>query len=277
MGATYSTVTCAEMADSVSENWTIDGLEISVDLKVAWALRYDLIADIVGNRKPYPYFQHCYCSGASLKSDGAASANDGAQGLTYASAIVTAKYSTKIEEILVSETFEPSVEYTQLDHKDFIWGVINEDGGVTLSDPVKEREAPGRALFSMVLSRTIYKVLPPLDPSWLTLPGCVNRDTYTSYLLGLEFEPETLLWMPTTLSRTIKLDGSRAYDLPIKLAYKPEGWNKFWRPKTGQYESFFYTEAYFNSLPPADCLYKNYPPADMSMFLFDDDPGDGED
>jgi hypothetical protein len=252
MSVTYSTVACCEMKDSVTETFDKDGLKATVQLMVPWANRYALRADLIGFKRLWPYGYGARVISVGLAPFGAKGISDG-QGLTYESAIATVNYSSKENEDLVSESLEPSVEFVTQDHKHYRW--TNASG-----DPLVAAEAPGRQIFSFVLTRTLHKLEPPLPPGLLTCLGQCNETVYTSALLGLAFAEETLLFQPTSISRTITSDGSDALDVNLKFAFKPDGWNKYYRAATGAYEEIFNVET--------SAVEKSYPPGDFSWALY---------
>ena len=59
--------------------------------------------------------------------------------------------------------------------------------------------------------------------------GSVNATTVVSPTIGLSFAPETLLYTPPTLSRSISTDVIEAWRAVLTFQYKASGWNKFWR------------------------------------------------
>src|SRR5262249_6087814 len=150
--------------------------------------------------------------------------------IQYDQALLTVHYSvaqvgsldsatdpTTGEEILYTENFEPTVEYQELDHLGFAWG---SELGPTLT----EHEAPSRARRGMNLVRSVFNA--PVAPgAVLTLIGKTNKDAYTSEVLGITFDPETLLWVPPTSSRTVVKSGpftssSKGYNFVFKMAFK---------------------------------------------------------
>jgi hypothetical protein len=173
-------------------------------------------------------------------------------------ALVTINYSTKEPEELIAESLEPTAEFITLDYRRFRWGAAN-------GDPVLEGEAPGKLLHGLNLVRTYYKIANP-PAAILTLPGSVNNGAYNSSLLGLTFPVETLLFQPPQLSRKIDTEGAKKWDMTLKFTFKPEGWNKFWRAKTQQFERFWIvsTDGYGVDV---GVQYNMYPLKDFSSLL----------
>lgn len=252
----WSSVNCSETMGSIKEDFDFEGgIDCSVELHTAWGTRYDLIYDIVGNQKewPYPVTGHVkpLARKASITPMPTEYTTVDGQNIVYIVAVVTIKYSTKITE-LFSESIEPTAEFRTLDWKRFRWGS-------KAGDPLKDGEAPGQQVKGLNFVRTIMKVEPPLPPELLELYGCCNESAYTSEMLGLTFDEETLLFQAPGLSRSINVTGDLRYNMVLKWSVRPKGWNKYYRQKSEEYEEIFDAES--------DDPFKSYPPKDFSAFL----------
>lgn len=250
----YSTVDCAEVHGSRSENYSMDsGLEASVQLRCAWADRYDLIQDILLGHAVWPNAGIAACKAISAGSvpEGGIYITDG-QSCEYETALVTVNYSTKIHDLL-SESIEPTVQFQTLDYKRFRWTAAN-------GDPLLEGEAPGKQKRGLNLCRTLYEINPPLPTALLNQTGNINTTAYVSSILGLTFPARTLLYHPPQLNRTFKSDGNKAFTIQLKFTFEKNEWNKFWRAKTETYEEIFDVTA--------GAAYENYPEGDFSDFLY---------
>jgi hypothetical protein len=263
--ANYSnTVVCCEEHGTKSEKISEDVTNCQVTLRCAWASRFALVADIVGNSRAWPYLgawtRPPLARSFSIVGDEALASTVG-QSLEYIDALVTVDYDNTTEagedtenpETIVNESIEPNQEFQTLDYRKFKW---TDAAG----DPLMEAEAPGRPLFSLFLVRNIVKWNPPLPISILDKIGCVNEAAYVSARLGLTFAIGTLLYVPSPLSHAITTEGSQAWNVTLKFAYKKEGWNKFWRAKTSTYEPIWHSEA--------AAEYLHYPEEDLSPLLF---------
>lgn len=255
--ATFSpVVSCCEEAGTASEQVGPSITNCSVVLRVPWANRFLLIADLLTNRRAWPYLSG-WTNPPRANAAGISAWNNtgvtSGQSITYEDALVTVQYTNNPATDVVTEQLEPTVEFQTLDYKNFRWG--SKAGRVLL-----EAEAPGRQLRGFNLVRTIHDVALPLNADLLDLGGTCNEDPYTSTLLGLTFDAETLLFNTPSINRVLKSDGSSKASLVLRFTHKREGWNKFWRPGTGQYEEIFSIES--------DSIYKNYPPADYSNYLY---------
>lgn len=214
------------------------GKNASVTLRCNWSLRHDLVADVLANKRQWPhgvaYSPPQARSAAIRPADGSAYIAYG-QTCVYEDALVTINYSTEVKD-LVSESIEPIAEFVKQDHKRFRWG--SKTG-----DPLLENEAPGKLTRSLSIVRTMYEVPPPLPAVLLTGVGKTNDAQYQSQLLGLTFAPETLLFTPAGITRTITSNGSDGFTVVLKFMYNPNTWNKFWRAKSRAYEQIFDVES----------------------------------
>lgn len=252
MTIAYSSVACAEEYGTLKEDINNDGTTCSVTLRCAWTARASLINDIVGARRAWPHssfpvqpiaMQAGVVPAGNYVQDG--------QACAYAEALVTIVYSTLIKD-LITETLEPTAEFLTLDWKNFRWGSGN-------GDPLLEKEAPGRLYKSLNLVRVMADRTPPFATGLLTQIGNVNGAAYTSSMLGLTFAAETLLFQPPNIQRTVNTAGVQKATITTKFSFKPQGWNKYWRAATQQWERIFV----YNGAE-----YKNYPLGDFSAFLF---------
>lgn len=274
MSVTFSpNVTCYEVDGTRDENLDIESGDFtaSVDLMCAWADRYALVTDLLGFARSWPFASGSFpprARRAGIKSFTGQGYADG-QGINYELATVSVQYSNAIQSAsgggsssgsssagpydLFSEEMDNTVEFLQLPYEQFRWGAAN-------GPAISEKEAPGQQFFSFKLKRTIFQVPGPL-PTWLQeLIGCVNENEYVSQVLGLTFDPETLLFMPTTTQRTISSDlTAGAFTVGLGFAYKPQGWNKYYRSQTQAYEPMF------NAKTGAEV--KSFTPSDMTEFL----------
>lgn len=236
------------------EQWTLDDRSASVQLRCYWSQRHLVAAEMLGLQVPWPHggwAQPPLCQSISITPSGNAGAVIG-QSIVYEHALLDVAYGFESED-LISESLEPTTEFITQDYRLFRWGA--GDG-----DILTDQEAPGKLKRGLSLVRTIYNVSPPLPTSLLTLAGHVNDAAYTSQLLGLGFDKETLLFGVPNLSRTIRTDGSKGFTITMPFEVDPEGWNKFWRAKTGEYTEIFRVG---ENQP-----YKSYPLGSFAAFLF---------
>ena len=275
-----SSVDCCVMDLTPSETRAREGGNTaSLTAKVAWSERYDFMADVIENRRAWPYdltssmlAKSCTC--VPLAEAGIESG----QVINYNFALITVNYdqsavnagegssessgapayeSPDPEEHeppitdLMSESFEPSVEFLTLDPKFFAWGAAN-------GSKLEPEEAPGMQQFGAVLVRTLYDV-DVVPTKAVTNMGKVNDGNYSSQLLGVSFAPETLLYLPPSMNRTIRSDGANAWTLTLRFSYKHTEWNKFWRVSAQAWQSLYVK---------GGGIYRNYPTGNFSSLLF---------
>jgi hypothetical protein len=263
--ADYSLIDCCEEHGTRKERINDNGANCSVTLRVDWDNRFALVADVVGLRRAWPALTAWTRPPRARDAD---VVPDGAKGFTleqeliYQSALVTINYDSEVEdpsededqpELIITETLEPNQEFLTLDYRKFRW-----DNAV--GDPLVEGEAPGRPLYSMNLVRDFQRWEPPLPAELLTGIGHVHDEEYVCARLGMTFAADTLLFIPPVLKHDVTTAGSEAFQGSIKFAYKPEGWNKFWRASKDQYAEIWSTDL--------AAVYENYPSADLSALLF---------
>lgn len=250
MPLVYSTVACSEIYDS--RKWSgdvVSGWTASVQLQVNKANLYDLILDLLVNQRECPFIPD---NPPTVKSASVSTitTNNNApidQGFDYEEYFVDVSYSNTIRTI-VSEEIEPVAEFIRLDPRRFRW---------TSGAPLTEGEAPGYLYQTMNL---IFKYVnqPAIPPAFLSGIGKVHNAVWLSPTTGLSYAAETLMFCPAPISNTYTTGGSSGFNYTIKFAYRPNGWNKYWRPQTQAWESIYLDDG---------TLYKSYPPADLSSLL----------
>lgn len=257
----FSVVPCEEIKDAYGEQLSLTNWRPSTKLVCKWNQRHALVADILGNRREWPHatgFNKPVAVSATISGSGESKTYDGSiQLLQYEEAMVQVNYDTLAIQRgnssddggddqsgiydAVSESFEPDVEFMNLDHKLFKWA----DGSSLLRN-----ESPGKRVLRAKLVRTYYG-LQYLPLSMITKIGYSNNADYFSRLLGITFPAETLLVGAPSSSRSIRSDGFYGWNLTLTFSIKEEGWNKFWRQDTGQYENLHNLDG---------SIYYNYPP-----------------
>lgn len=254
----YADDVVCEMQATRSENVSDDGITCSVQLMVPDAIRWDVVSDIVGGKVFWPHLLDMekppFAISAAIAPFDAKTTQD-EQACEYESAILTINYESKGKdpEDLVAESLEPTCEFIQLPHKRFLWGSAS-------GDALTEEEAPAKQFRGLNLSRTIYKIPADSLPDLLAPVGRVNSAAYTSSLLNMTFAAETLLYIPPTLDRTITTDGDPGYTVNMKFAFKPDGWNQFWRAKTGDWSRIWSIQN--------GATYNNYPLGSFAALLY---------
>lgn len=227
----YSVIPCAEKHESREEDFSIlEAPEARVTLQCAYEDRYALVTDLLLNRRPWPYYIAPFmplatsCSISNIPTNYSLFDASG-QTMNYLMSEVTVTYTSKFQD-LYSEELEHTSEFEKLDPKNFKW-----QSGNLLS----EETEVGFLRRGVTLSKTWYDVLDPLPTFLLNYMNCVNADTCVSST-GFVFTPETLLFTPPHLSRTVRFDSTNAWQVNVKMVYKKPlpsddpspGWNTFW-------------------------------------------------
>lgn len=261
----FSLIACCEEHDTRSEKLTSDATTCSVVLRCAWADRFLLAQDIGGLRRPWPalsaWAKPPRGKVVSIVPDGGQYTEDG-QECVYNEALVTVEYDSNVEEteededspeLVITESIDPYTEFITLDYRKFRWGNVN-------GDPLTEAEAPGRPFHGLALVRQMSKWEPPLPIDLLSKINCINQDAYVSARLGLTFAAKTLLYIPQPMNHAVTTEGSEAWNVTLKFAYKPDGWDQFWRASQNAFAQIFSIDA--------NALYEHFPPEDLSPLLF---------
>ena len=263
----YSPVECDEIHGTYSEDISLSSHTASVQLRVPWGNRYLLVNDLLLNRRRWPTNFGLIANSCAITPFPSQGSTGGGQVINYNDfAIVSVNYgaagsdNTPDDPVdLVSEELEPTAEFQTLDYRKFVWLTA---GGDRIR-PLKEDEAPGRLLRGLNLVRTLYN-RSAVPASVLTLPGTCNDRKYTSRLLGIEFDKETLLFTPPRQSRTVTTDGVGKWTLQTRFQINPNGWNRTWFPDEGRYAQIgILDEANGNHTP-----YDNHPTADFRDWVF---------
>lgn len=256
------TIAHAEMAGSPTELWDYKGFKATRKLLVDWLDRFTAVEGFLtfpGELYPYNTSINARARSGAMQPFPAKTAEDVTGRTKYDKAIITIGYQTpdsnephQVDDVnIVSESLEPTAEFMTLDVSDFRWDAV--DG-----EPLKEGEAPGRLMvgFDYVLTR--YNV-PNIPTAALTLVGHVNQAARTSYMLGLTYPAETLLYNPPTIQKVTSLSGDIVYTITYRFTYAPQTWNKFWR--VGKYGGAGYSQIFHEE----QGLYRNYPLGDFGL------------
>jgi hypothetical protein len=256
MSQFFSAVDCQEYHMSSSEGGDLNsGLRASVTLQVPWGDRWALMDDILSNSRSWPKAPPAVTvlprafSASCVPLPGGEYTEDG-QGCNYSGdALVTVNYGTQITQT-GAESIEPSMDYDTMDHRLLHW-----TSGT--GDTLLESEAPPIVMRSLNITRTRYK-LSAIPNEVLTCVGKVNSTTYTSAILGLSFNAETLLFQPGGIQRSFTDFGNSGFTLTMKFAFKPETWNKFRRATNGLYYPIYFKNG---------TQYKPFAPASFAALL----------
>ena len=95
--------------------------------------------------------------------------------------------------------------------------------------------------------------LTSLPTSILNLQGSVNEGQIDALLLGLSFGPQSLLFNPPSIRRTIDAAGVQKLTVTYRFSHRFSTWNKFWNIDSGEYEVIFIAgHGQYNNYPPSN-------------------------
>jgi hypothetical protein len=230
-------------------------LTAQVVLRCAYADRHNVVKEICGGRLPYPNGASgkvplaCQAAIVATQAKGVFS---GDQTINSLEALITVTFSNQITDAF-SESLEPTAQFSTLDHRWFRWGSGS-------GDPLREEEAPGLLVRGLNLVRHVYDVQGTFSTDLATLVGSTNQAAYTSAPLGgMVFDVDTLLYCAPVINRKVDSLNVTKYDIEKKFTYQPQGWNTFFRTKTGTYQQIY--------LAGGSTPYTPYPLADFSNIL----------
>lgn len=241
---------CHEIHGTAQETFTETDIQASVQLRCPYTMRRLVCQDLLVNRRRWPKFDlgvnSPRCNFAQTSPESGCDTDTTGGIYIYDSAIINVRYSllTPQPEQLFVETLEPNIEFITQDHFRFRWGAV--DG-----DVLTENESPGKQFPSLSLTRQYFH-LDSVPQSIFFDMGGVNAEPYFSVQLNHLFEAETLLLVPPKTSESYQSDGSEGVTMEVRWAYKPQGWNVFWRAKTQEWDRIYDFE---NDEEP----YYNYP------------------
>jgi hypothetical protein len=248
---------CEEFG-TTSENADVDNGEMyQATIRCNWANRTNVVNDILGNRLAYPRFLTAgpRARTASIVGKGTPVVANDEKVVIYEQALITITYKIGPEDSeanVISESLEPAAEFMTQDYTKFRWGSA---GGTALAP----EEAPGKLVVGFDYVQTRYGLA--TLPAAILTPGIVNQAIATATLLGLSFPIETLLYMSSTPQRTFTTGGTEGWNMTSRFSYRPNGWNKFWRPETQTWVKQYLATEF------GGAEYKNYPLGDFSTVL----------
>lgn len=136
----------------------------------------------------------------------------------------------------IEEEFLPAGEFLTLPPQSFRW---KSD-----SVPLLANEAPGRFIIKGTWTVTRHW-LPIVPPEYLSLVGKSNSAAIASVRYGWTYPAGTLTCLPAVIRSYYDFAGNLMHSVTARMAYKgdldsgnnPVGWNKFYRAKTGAYDT----------------------------------------
>lgn len=248
---------CAELDGSPTEAATLDSYRAVVQLRCAWEDRYSLASEVsalsIYQRNPESLARATSVAIEPLTR--VLSADESSLWGVYEESKITIEYtwSKKSPQAdgngeLWSEELQPTAEHLTVDPTNLRWK--------TAVAALSKEQAPGMLVRGLDYVLTHFDVA-SIPAAALTLVGCVNNATVTGLFLGLAFPAETLLFNPPTAIRRVVMGPtpSLKWTVTYRLTYKACGWNRYWDPKMGAFDSI----QRYNGSTWVD--YKQYTPA----------------
>jgi hypothetical protein len=109
------------------------------------------------------------------------------------------------------------------------------DNGASPRPALSDREAPG-VLITQALWSVTRRWLPAVPPEYFSQVGTVNGAAIGSPRYGVQFDTGTLLYQAPVIRTSMDRGGNPLHDVTARFAYRPNGWNKFWRAQDQQWE-----------------------------------------
>jgi len=256
------TVPFSEVVGSPVETMTVDGVSAEATYECAWGFRATLAQQLLadGGQPYYRMVGGAVARASSVKVQPATQRQveivDGvASYASYETARLVVSYTTDgpevVDDKLVDERFEKTVEFMTLDPTGFRWGATG--------DALTEEEAPGKQLWGYTYSLTYYNI-DPFPGDVFDLGGMVNDDVVTPFRIPRDFAAGTMLLEAPTISRAVTTDEEEAWTMDVVARIRNAGWNKYWRPGTQSWESIYVHN------PTTDTWeeYLNYPEGDFT-------------
>lgn len=228
---TSAVPSAAEVHGSYSEIIAVEGnISQQVSIRVPWGERYLAALDIVGNGRYWPQNNiRTMANKCVIRPELGKYTQDG-QAIAYEFAIIQVTYDFLQQgrkdkttdpntgnEILYTETIEPTWFAAQFKKDNMRWGSANGN---------RVDEAQDKRWQRMKFVRTMYGL--SVVPQFFSLIGKTNDTAYSSSILGLTFDPETLLFIPPRISRTVTAEGTKGWTIQTGYDFNEAGWNTFW-------------------------------------------------
>lgn len=245
-------VTHREVDGWPKEVYSLEGFAGERKLHCAWSDRHTLATELLfPPNNIYPYNS----TGAMVthlpKVEGLRRGKQ-SQGNTsalasYETAVLLVNYSTfglatgvTPSQLLISEWTETWSETKTLDRTKFQWK--KADGTFTNLGPSEgpSKLEPGMDYVLM------YHNLAFVPNAVTAQPGTVNSGTANTYLLGISFPAETIMYMGAVVKHRTTTGGNDGYTVRYRFRYAPHvrdgvarGWNWHWNTENARYEPLY--------------------------------------
>lgn len=236
-GIAYDEVDPSVTTFSPREQWRPDGTFVAVrTLKCAWSDRETLISDFGANGgEVYPNLSSspALAGGASLVARGTSFPSGDVLAHDWAMIEVYYFWSpylpTWINNTLVSESIRTVSEHVRLDPEQLKWAN---------GTPLELGEAPGVTWPMLDYSVTFHRIAYETTEHY-TWMGTCNANIVTPYTLVILFPVETLAYQGPRVQRSLGLAGLSKVDVTLTFRYRPQGWNRQYRPSTNEWEYYY--------------------------------------
>ena len=249
-----------ELANSPSEVYSASGFQATMKVVFPWKQRKAFFIELLSGGGLYPHDITLGAVVRGIKVDPYpdSEVEDLATGLglaDYTNGLATISYGIPdgetggpLGEPEIDQSLEPSAEFLTQDAKGFAW----KDG-----DKFKQllpAEAPGKIFQSCEYVVTI-RGSSALSLSILDKIGKCNSVSVFSDQLGVSFPAETLLFGTPSLTK----NSNGTLNVTYRFTYRPNGWNKFWRPATQSWIEMYKLEPAQEGQDPTYSVYKAFP------------------
>lgn len=156
----------------------------------------------------------------------------------YSKAVLTVKYSTlgpkPVNGKLITERLQGHADFKRLPHGPCWFGVDSDARKFLPAEGLLKIE--GGLLYSITFHR--LATFPLAASPGVVRPYTVNAGAIAAPVLGMTFEPETLLYLGARVHHAVLLTGSTPYTATFPFRYKSndgDGWNFVWDQEKGEY------------------------------------------
>ena len=246
------TVEFEELPGSPKEQYTATGFQVTRRFKCPWSRRHKLARQFKAKQGiAYKYNVAARVTDVAIDpffdNEGKVDENPNPREITYSDALLTVTYRTPdgysgtIDSddptTLITENVDHWLEFITLPGRRLWWGTTSQFGAQQ-PKPLGDASSPGMLVAGMEWKITRHEVL-SVPQSWRDLAGYVNSDELYSRTLGMTFEPETLLYRPLSMQRTITSDGVKAWTVTQTMSHRLTGWNKFYNLKASEWQPVY--------------------------------------
>ena len=253
----------SEEEDSYSENISTSSWTPRITLRCPYANRYDLVEAVSYRAWPFssagPVFSP-RATGFTIAGDGVP--NDGAKNLNteafeYIDALVTVTYEQAVggggannSFDFFTETVEPTIEYLRYPHTHLFWSG-GDPGEIS---PLSPEQTPGFPVYRERYTRTYFGITLPVPAPFTALQNSINTNPVVSPILGITYDPLTVLYGNRRINYNLRTDGTQSANLSVDFTYRQEGWRRYWNFERQAFEEIETIDGTPIAFPPANDL-----------------------